>query len=378
MEAAIMKPIHLANHNISIQVSLVPAIAALCLGLLNTANAEPVIFASQLSGPAGVTTDSGGNVYVHSDAITTTVLTKFLPDATPVAQVSLGGINVSEFVGSRLTRVPDTDSMLLLSPQGVIYTFTPDLQIGPLIDLRPLVGQTVSGVYDILTQQFRDLFLGVGPDWGDIAAYRDNAVILNLFVTATTGAAGGFPFVLRIGYDTSSGAITTQRVVLTSSGTTAGAVNQPPGLAVNFEGNVLTTMPFPVSVDPLGGFSESLVYFTAEFPENPASVIPQFILGDPQTRSGIADFASFGMTTDAAGHFYVAAGVVGSSVCGVQGSGPLVFIDRTLTQFLCFPLGGPIVPSTDVAVSPVDNFAFMTFFGYPGLVVRFDPIVPTQ
>ena len=133
-----------------------------------------------------------------------------------------------------------------------------------------------------------------------------------------------------------------------------------------------------VAVDPLGGFSESLVRFTADFPENLARPAPQFILTDPQTQSGIADFASFGMTTDAAGNFYVATGVVGSSACGFQGSGPLVFLDRTLTQLFCVGLGAPIVPSTDVAVSPVDNLTYMTILGNPGLVVRLDPIVATQ
>src|SRR5687767_7239 len=92
-------------------------ILLLCASIAAQAQVTPFV---QLTAPVGATTDSSGNVYVHSDAITTTILTKFAPDSTGLAQITLGGINVSEFVGSHLARILDTDDLLLLSPQGQI------------------------------------------------------------------------------------------------------------------------------------------------------------------------------------------------------------------------------------------------------------------
>lgn len=340
-----------------------------CLMIVSAAQAETSIFA-QLSIPGGVTTDQTGNVYVHSDAITTTQLTKFRQDGTPISRVTLGGINISEFVGSRLTRIPNTDAMLLLSPEGVIYLYTPDLRFSVAFDLRSQANQIYPNVYDIQRQGSHPLNLGF-PQYGDIAARWVNNQQLDLFLTATTGPAGGFPFVMRIRIDFANN-VNSVDVILTSQGTTAGNVNLAPGIAVNNDGTVLTSMPFPSGL----GFADSLVAFGADFPQDPNATTPQFILQDPNTQSGIVDLASSGMTVDEGGNFYIATGVVGSSICGPNASGALVFIDRQLTQPSCFPVGGAILRSMDVAVSPVDNSVYMTISDFNGAVLRFDPIVP--
>lgn len=214
------------------------------------------------------------------------------------------------------------------------------------------------------------LNLGI-PKYGDITARWAGETQLDLFLTATTGASGGFPFVMRVRIDLQGGSVTPQ-VIVTSQGTTAGAVNLPPGITVNAAGLVLTTLPFPIPVDG-GGFADSLVTFGADFPEN-ANGTPQFILRDPNTQTGIIDLASSGMTVDESGNFYIATGVVGSSICGPNGSGALVFINRELSELDCVPVGG-LIRSADVAVSPIDNVIYMTIADANGSVLRFDAVV---
>ncbi len=136
--------------------------------------------------------------------------------------------------------------------------------------------------------------------------------------------------------------------MVTSQGTTAGNVNRPPGIAVNVDEVVLTTLPFAAGA----GFVDGLVRFQADFTENltePAG-FPQFTL-----QNDLPDFASVGMSTDEAGNFYVATGVIGTSACGAGGSGALVFIPRTLDDFTCTPSQVTFARSEDTAVSPTNN-----------------------
>lgn len=162
------------------------------------------------------------------------------------------------------------------------------------------------------------------------------------------------------------------RVLATSTGTTAGNVNQPRGIAVNAAGWVLTGFPFQVGSF---GFADSIVAFRTSFPETrTAAVAPRFVLRTNRTRSGLHDLASFGMATDTAGNFYVASGVVGSSLCGTGGSSALVVINRVPTRPnpRCIVLPAILARSSDVAVSPVGNIPYMTVGNQ---VVRFNPLV---
>lgn len=344
---------------------------------LSIAKAEVELF-TQLSLPAGVTTDSEGNVYVHSDAVSTTYLTKFSPAGEILSRITLGGINISEFIGSRMTRIPGTDFMLLLTPQGVIYYFTPEFNGGVLADLRDNIGQVANDVYDVLRQDFRPLNLGL-PNYGDITSrWRSNSE-LEILVAATTGAAGGFHFITRIRYDVESGE-QNSKVIVTSQGTTAGTVDLPPGVAVNDQGTVLTTLPFTLTTtDGTGiGFTDSLVSFNTDFPET-MSGLPQFILQDPNTSTGLVDFASSGMEVDAFGNFYIATGVTGTSVCAPASSGAVVFIDASLSQLTCTAVGdATLLRTSDVAVSHADNTVYVTIGEYSGSVLRLGPIVPQE
>lgn len=81
---------------------------------LSTANAQQPF--AQLLTPTGVATDLAGNVFVISDAVTTTQLTKFDPNGTLLNAIALGGITVGVFTnkspGARpgYWEHPDADS----------------------------------------------------------------------------------------------------------------------------------------------------------------------------------------------------------------------------------------------------------------------------
>lgn len=143
-------------------------------------------------------------------------------------------------------------------------------------------------------------------------------------LTATTGAAGDFPFVLRLDLDLQNSRVFWRMIARSAA---AGVVNLsrpnlPRGIAVNNAGWVLTG--FPVSISALGVI-DTLFAFRTSFPETATTATaPQFVLRTNRTRSGLWDMASVGMTTDAGGTFYVATGVVGTSLCGSGGSSALV------------------------------------------------------
>jgi hypothetical protein len=236
------------------------------------------------------------------------------------------------------------------------------LQGGDFIDLRPFANQVFSDIYDILRQEFRPLHLGF-PIYGDIAVGRSNTVQMDMFVTGLTGAAGGFPFIMRLQVDVQANQFAL-RVIVTSQGTTAGNVNRPPGIAVNIDDVLLTTLPLPTGA----GFAESLVGFHAYFPENlnnPGG-FPRFLLNTA--------LASAGMSTDAQGNFYIATGAVGSSTCGAGGSGALVFIPRALMTLSCTPFQAVLLQSEDIAISPTDHVVYMTVLD--GTVLRLPSFIP--
>ena len=326
---------------------------------LATANAQQPF--AQLRTPSGVATDLAGNVFVISDAVTTTQLTKFAPNGTPLRTMALGGITVGVFTNSRLALDPGTGFILMLTPQGVVYAIHPDtLEAVPILDLRTLP-PTDNAVFDVLTRTVRPLVLGVPPHYHDLTVRRINDARLDLFISASTGAAGGFPFVLRVRFVAQQPPVAD--AIVFASGTSAGAVEGRAGIAVNQQGLVVTTMAAPTSA----GFINSLVAFGADFPENPA-VPPQFPL---RGRNGAPlDFTSTGMTADPAGNFYVATGVVGISACGVGGSGALVFLSAALDRLFCVPSGRVLVRTEDVAVSPRGEALYLTDFG-ANLVLRF-------
>jgi hypothetical protein len=344
----------------------------LAVGLVaagTSAHAAPVSFA-KLFNPIGVETDRAGNVYVDSDAVFTTVLTKFSAAGAPLAQASIGGLTVGNT--GHIARIPNSDSMVLLTSLGQILTFTTNDKPSLFLDLSWL-NFAIATALDVTLNSSHQFTLGL-PTWGDIAAVWARPNLIYFYLTATTNASGSFPFVLRLAFDLTTNVVT-PTVVATSTATTAGVFNEPRGIAVNSLGWVLTGFPFTI---PNRGFADSLVAFTTSFPEvsNGASR-PRFILPNPNTLGGISDMASVGMSTDTAGDFYIATGPVGSSLCGRNGSGALVLVSSVPIRptLRCANLPAILASSNDVAVSPVKNIPYMTV---QSQVVRFDPLVPAN
>ena len=81
--------------------------------ILSTANAQQSF--AHLPTPTGVATDLAGNVFVISDAVTTTQLPKFDPNGTPLNAIALGGITVGVFTNSHLALDPGTGNILMLT-----------------------------------------------------------------------------------------------------------------------------------------------------------------------------------------------------------------------------------------------------------------------
>lgn len=325
----------------------------------HSARADGRIFA-QLKQPIGLATDSAGNLIVQSDRVWSLLLTKFAPTGAILGQVPVGNIDPSSFSG-HMARIPNTNYMLLMSANGIMYSIDPkNLRTGEFLDLTWVYYKTASHVYDPLLGTFASLSLGA-PTWGDIAMTWENAHLLYIYVSATTGAAGGFPFVLRLGIDFNTNRYQATVVAATTTATTAGSLNQPRGIAVNKDGWVLTGFPGPTLVD-------SLVAFHTSFPEKTSSgnLFPHFILPNARTGSGLQDLASVGMTSDTAGNFYVATGPVGTTLCGLRASSAIVTISRNpaAPNPRCLFAPGGLWGQYDLTLSPDDATIYFEVNNY--------------
>ncbi|MFO1155449.1 MAG: hypothetical protein U1E43_01120 [Rhodospirillales bacterium] len=244
------------------------------------------VFVNNLPIATGIATDTNGNVYVDYDGTFTTYISKFAPNRAPLVRTSLGGITVGNL--GYITRVSNSNSMLLLTNSGKIYLFGPTLQLSLLLDLTPLRFQVANNVFDIQTRRFTSFGVG-NPTWGDIAVFRVGPQRLFFYLTATTGAAGGFPFVLRLDLDLQNSRVFWRMIARSAA---AGVVNLPRpnlprGIAVNSAGWVLTG--FPVTISALGVI-DTLFAFRTSFPETATTATaPQFVLRTNRTRSGLWD-----------------------------------------------------------------------------------------
>ena len=343
--------------------------------LRSPADSTPTVFLSGLQIPVGIAVDRDSNIFVHSDATFTTLLSKFSPNGANLGAIRLGGIAIDEFVGSRLEPDPITGNILLLTPRGLIYSVDRGTgQYNVLADLSRLAFSTWNRVYDVLRSEYRPLALG-NPAYGDFAALRRSNSVMDLFISANTGASGGFPFIMRVTVDYQQSSWVAD-VIVTSQGTTAGNVNLPSGIAVNSAGTVLTALTFPVRI-ATSGFANGLVSFSAGF-SNRAScpgsaVCPRFAVTSPDGQP--LDFANTGMTADTAGNFYIASGIIGSTACGLGAGDALVVFPANLNprQAKCLGIDFPIGHSSDVAVAPVspnENRVYLTIGALQGGVLQ--------
>jgi hypothetical protein len=195
---------------------------------------------TRLARPNGVTTDLAGNVFVHHDTGAQNQVTKFLPDGTPVGSLPIGGFLDINFTG-RLATDPGTGLLLEVLVAGILLVIAPDtLQIFGALDLRTLPPDA-RAAYDVGTGLVRDFSGAILPgriSYGDLAVLRRGGQ-LDLYLT---GVSVGTAFVMRLRV-LADGTILPPRVLVASSPTTAGTVNQPRGVAVNGNGTALTTLP---------------------------------------------------------------------------------------------------------------------------------------
>jgi hypothetical protein len=292
--------------------------------------------------PHGVATDAQGNVYLQYDSGTQVFVAKLTPSAEVLWNTPLGGF-VDIGLTGRLAFDPDF-GLFLMSEDGRLSLLNP--ATGALVgqaNIRMLPFEATAA-YDAALEQvanFSGRLAAFNSSYGDLALFR-RGPDLDLFIA---GISVGTPYVMRVPLS-ASGQLGAARVLLSSTLTSAGNVNQPRGLAVDSAGVVLTAMPrIPTKLGSVDG----AVSFDAAY--NPG------ISGAPPLRLfGNQDFTSFGMTSVGPGTFYAATGVVGISACGVGGSGALVRI--RLSQLDCHTFDRVLTDSRDVAVS--GNRAYVT------------------
>lgn len=302
------------------------------------------LFANGFFLPTGVTVDSSGNLFVVSDKVFNVAVSKFAPNGALLWEIPIGGITIG-FQGKIATN-PVTGQLFFLAPNGQILLINPvNGATVPLVNLQNIPIDT-SSIFDIASGTVGNFGGNLGLssffNYGDIAVLqRQN--ITDLFVTGTSQAQA-FPFIMRLRFQNNS--LVQAKIIAGSSASTAGSSNFASGIAVNNQGTVFATLPIPTRNFILGNFNAP-VAFNADFDLTPnTSDDPDIVL------NGI-DLSTKGMTSDAAGNFYVAGSSVGSTIGGIAaGSGGLYVFSPTLDGVVStIPVGG--LPGTsDVAVNP--------------------------
>lgn len=324
------------------------------------------VYGDGLFGVNGIHVKEEGEVFFIFDQISNFTLVRATNEGEPLAAKPLGGINVSEYAGTRISFDPVLSRLLLLTPQGVIHLVQPDtLESLVFLDLRGLPHQ-FDAAFNIVNGQFEPFFTGISPTYSDIAVYQRDSSNADIFVTGNTGASGGFNFVQRLRIDYRHKTLGVKLVVFSSSSSVSLGTNTIPGIAVNQFGTVLTTLPLE-SKPGIG--SEIAVAFSVDFPEaQTLGTVPRLLF--PTVNGFYRDLWSVGMTSDERGNFYVASGPVGSSSCGAFGSGAVVVIPKTLDSLECYHFGAHLSRSKDVAIDPLKNQLYVTFSSPTGTILR--------
>ena len=218
---------------------------------------------------------------------------------------------------------------------------------------------TTNQVFDVSQNRLRDMSGEIIPglsSFGDIALLRSGT---NISMFATGRSSSGVPYVAR--YDFAGTTLTGARAIVAAS-ISSEDDNSPRGVAVNAQGNVLTTLPTP---DLRLNVQDRAYLFSSTFPQTGAA---------PTLVFGSRDLASRGMATDAAGNFYVT-GFIGTTLCGVNAAGGITVISPDGRQGLCAPLSPTPVNTQDVAVGPASApNVYSTLSAYPGAILSWGPL----
>jgi hypothetical protein len=306
---------------------------------------------ARLSMPTGVATDTTGNVFVTSDALLTTLVTKFNSAGQALGSIPIGGITVGNL--GRLAVDPGSGELWDLLSGGAVLRINPRTgQVQPLVDLRSMPVDT-GHVFDLASGTVGP-FTGMLPQnsiYGDIALLRRGGR-LDVFIS---GVSVAFPFIMRIRIENGRVAAT---VVAASRASGAGYSSGPRGVAVSPQGLVLTTLPTRYLNEE--EIMDRMVAFSADYSEGQAPA---------PTAISREQLFSAGMDADGAGNFYIATGGIGAGLCGGGGSGAVVTVTADLKRAGCINFNLALAESADVAASRGGDAVYVSLRNI-GLVVR--------
>jgi hypothetical protein len=333
----------------------VATIAAFVVGTLALFSAcagatSPTVFTT-LQQPEGITIGLNGNLFVSSDGLFTSYVTKFSPTGQVLGQVSIGGITVGEI--GHLATDPATGTIWDISHSGTLRVIDPkSLAVQTLGDVKTVdVSQSTQSIYDVLLDFSWDQTGTVIPptsSFGDIALYRSASnTRLDVFVTARTVNVN-VPYVLRLTWlADASGALSYQgasAVVMSSARSIWGT---PRGIAVSPSGLVVTSLPRLGLMNE--GFVDQLISFPYNFPESG---------GSPTVELSRWDMTSIGIASDSQGWFDVTS-QIGSSLCEKDSGAAIAVLGSEREFRACYPhslLGA----GEDVAVTPSGGDVYST------------------
>ena len=311
----------------------------------------------ELTRPKGIGVDNSGDVYVHSEGVSTTLLSKLMPDGTELLQASLGSppVDYLRFVESHLVidPAPQADRLYVLSPEGdLVILDASTLEESGRLNIQDLTVDT-NDVYDVATSNSTSNFvLSPFATFGDIAAFRPNSGADGA-VSFVTGLSDGMAFVMRIPMGNAPSGVSGAKVLLVSTLASPTTLNRTRGVA-SFQNSVLTTLPSPLSNSAC---PDVVIRFSAT-----ASSLDQSNVSD---LSGTTGVPSWGMSSGPSGVYLVTGGVQNAS-CLQGGDGVLAFIPASLTgigtivSLPSFANGRP----GDVAIGSNSGVAYVTVPDY--------------
>ena len=327
---------------------------------------SPISTFVSLTNPEGVTVDNSGNVFVSTLSLFSDGgLYKFNSAGVLQGFRPLFG----EF---RLAMDERNGVIWAQETSGMLYAVNPDtLQATPVLNLNSL-WKTTEPALNILTGKRVDLLM-VKPQYGDISIYYVDQNDFDILVSGQT-AAGGYPFVARLQarqQSLTNADILVASIPLPNIITPPPLDAQPPGLASDADGTVLTDLPMNVS----GGISPFyLAGFNVNFPESGVGS-PSFVK-DADT----SQVYSVGMAASHAegGGFYVATVANGTG----YGAGPAILhVSASLGEvdwaidLTGYGLGN--MAPWEVAVGPADDALYIVMTNQILKVTTPTPTPPT-
>jgi hypothetical protein len=314
--------------------------------------------------PTGLAFDQSDDLYVYNELDPESIV-EFSPNLSYLGGVRAPTSPLPLPASGALTRDPQTGSIIALKSDGLLFTVDRQLAEKVLVDLKSR-NWDVTAIFDVNANRLNPALASPIYSFNHEATSGSFGAIYALMVNNTThlwvsGETLGYPFLMAVPLDVRTGAVGSPKVILASSANSAGECiiepttcnNQPRGVAFTSAGVGLTPMPI---TNRLGVIKDHAVIFSRGFraggPGSPSVLFPQ------------QDITSVSIATDPTGNFFVSTGVVGSSLCGVQGSGGIIVIPHTLTSARCYPVGRRFLPNAeDIATNARGTHGFLAITG---------------